>query len=111
MPRSVDAEAWGVQAEFTDAWGERRRAPESTVDAVLEAMGATPGGPPAAPTPTRKGPPPRCPLPSGRGWGWAAQLYAVRSTASWGIGDLMDLDRLASWGAEKGAAFVLINPL
>src|SRR5437867_7464326 len=37
--------------------------------------------------------PPRCHLPAslGRGrraWGWAVQLYALRSRASWGIGDL-----------------------
>ena len=32
--------------------------------------------------------PGRCPVPSRRGWGWAAQLYATRSSHSWGIGDL-----------------------
>ena len=34
--------------------------------------------------------PRRCPLPE-RAWGWAVQLYALRSAASWGIGDLVDL--------------------
>ena len=111
VPRPANAEAWGVQTEFVDAWGQRRRAPESTVDAVLEAMGATRERPPTALGAAREGSPPRCPLPSGRAWGWAAQLYATRSTASWGIGDLMDLERLAIWAAEKGAGFVLINPL
>src|SRR4051794_22516444 len=101
MPRPVDAEAWGVQTEYTDVWGERRRAPESTVQAVLEAMGATPDGPPPDPSSDTGGEPPRCPLPSGRAWGWAAQLYAARSTGSWGIGDLMDLDRLARWARSK----------
>src|SRR5439155_12034068 len=112
MARPVDAEAWGVQAEFVDAWGERRRAPETTIDAVLDAMGATPEGPPAPARAEEAGAAAaRCPLPSGRAWGWAAQIYAVRSGASWGIGDLMDLDRLARWAHEKGAGFVLINPL
>jgi 4-alpha-glucanotransferase len=111
MPRPVDAEAWGVQREYVDAWGARRRAPDSTVEAVLDAMGATPEGPPAPGRPVVDGPPPRCPLPPARTWGWAAQLYAARSAASWGIGDLMDLDRLARWAREKGAGFVLINPL
>lgn len=44
-------------------------------------------------------------------WGWAAQLYAVRSRASWGIGDLADLRRLAGWSVSLGARFLLINPL
>src|SRR5437016_4850695 len=57
--------------------------------------------------------PPACHLPEGlRTWGWAAQLYAVRSAESWGIGDLADLRRLARWSAtELGAGAVLINPL
>jgi 4-alpha-glucanotransferase len=54
-----------------------------------------------------------CHLPPGlRAWGWAVQLYAARSRASWGIGDLADLRRLAEWSArELGAGLVLVNPL
>jgi 4-alpha-glucanotransferase len=57
--------------------------------------------------------PRRCHLPKGmKIWGWAAQLYAARSTESWGIGDLADLRRLARWSAEAlGAGMLLINPL
>jgi 4-alpha-glucanotransferase len=56
--------------------------------------------------------PARCHLPTGmRAWGWAAQLYAVRSRRSWGIGDLGDLRRLADWSAGLGAAAILVNPL
>ena len=56
--------------------------------------------------------PGRCPLPPGlREWGWAAQLYATRSSESWGFGDLADLRRLAAWSARLGAGLVLINPL
>jgi len=56
--------------------------------------------------------PGRCPLPNGlRAWGWAAQLYAARSQASWGIGDLADLARLGRWSAGVGAELVLVNPL
>jgi len=57
--------------------------------------------------------PRRCHLPDGmKIWGWAAQLYAARSTESWGIGDLADLRRLARWSAETlGAGMLLINPL
>ncbi|CAN5490392.1 4-alpha-glucanotransferase [soil metagenome] len=47
-----------------------------------------------------------------RTWGMATQLYSVRSTRSWGVGDLTDLQDLAVWsGAEHGAGYVLVNPL
>ncbi|MGQ0678046.1 MAG: 4-alpha-glucanotransferase [Actinomycetota bacterium] len=53
-----------------------------------------------------------CHLPAGlRTWGWAAQLYSVRSEASWGVGDLNDLCDLGAWSSEKGAGMILINPL
>jgi len=48
----------------------------------------------------------------GRAWGWAVQLYSVRSAGSWGIGDYADLAELARWsGAEQGAGLLLSNPL
>ena len=46
-----------------------------------------------------------------RVWGWAAQLYAARSRASWGIGDLGDLARLARWSSSLGARVLVLNPL
>jgi 4-alpha-glucanotransferase len=55
--------------------------------------------------------PGRCPVPGRRAWGWAAQLYATRSSASWGIGDLADLARLGRWAAGLGASTILVNPL
>jgi 4-alpha-glucanotransferase len=45
------------------------------------------------------------------GWGWALQLYALRSKSSWGIGDMGDLRRFAKWAAGHDAGFCLINPL
>jgi 4-alpha-glucanotransferase len=46
------------------------------------------------------------------GWGWAVQLYAVRSQASWGLGDLADLRELARWScADLGASMLALNPL
>ncbi|MEN5073050.1 4-alpha-glucanotransferase [Isoptericola cucumis] len=51
-------------------------------------------------------------LDGGQWWGVAAQLYAVRSSASWGIGDLADLADLAWLTARRsGADFVAVNPL
>jgi 4-alpha-glucanotransferase len=69
----------------------------------------------------------------GRVWGWTLQLYAMRSRASWGIGDLRDLhellraEPLRAWATPPGADqaggsrgdpearhgpdFVLLNPL
>ncbi len=45
-------------------------------------------------------------------WGFMAQLYALRSGRSWGLGDLADLGDLAAWSAaEHQAEFVLVNPL
>ena len=52
------------------------------------------------------------PFPARRSWGFATQLYSVRSRASWGHGDLHDLSDLAVWsGRDLGADFVLVNPL
>lgn len=45
-------------------------------------------------------------------WGWAMQLYAVRSRSSWGIGDLGDLKDLVRWSdGTLGSGFTLLNPL
>ena len=49
--------------------------------------------------------------PTLRTWGWAVQLYALRSAQSWGHGDLADLRRLARWTAELGGGALLVNPL
>jgi 4-alpha-glucanotransferase len=46
-----------------------------------------------------------------RAWGWAIQLAATRSRASWGIGDLADLRELATWSAAAGAGFLAVGPL
>ena len=55
--------------------------------------------------------PAKCRLLEKRLWGFAAQLYAARSAASWGIGDFADLRRLSKWSAELGAGMLLVNPL
>ncbi|WP_432494108.1 4-alpha-glucanotransferase [Kineococcus gypseus] len=50
-------------------------------------------------------------LQRGRSWGYQVQLYSVRSSRSWGVGDLADLAEVASWAAGQGAGWVLVNPL
>ena len=56
--------------------------------------------------------PGRCFLPADlRLWGWAVQLYATRSRASWGIGDLADLARLGRWARPLGTGMLVVNPL
>ena len=88
--------------------GQHVEVPDETLAAVLAALGengAQPGrsGPVGAAV---------APFPARRGWGFAVQLYSVRSRASWGHGDLHDLADLAAWsGGDLGADFVLVNPL
>ena len=56
--------------------------------------------------------PGRCHVdPTLNAWGWAVQLYALRSTDSWGFGDFRDLRRLNEWSVAHGSSMVLINPL
>lgn len=46
-----------------------------------------------------------------RSWGVAAQLYSVRSSKSWGIGDFSDLADLTAVFGLEGADFFQINPV
>ena len=89
--------------------GQPLPAVEGAVELALEDGDAPPGGPgpagricPSATTSCGRSDgrpavrlivaPARCHLPEGlRAWGWAIQLYALRSRESWGIGDLADL--------------------
>jgi 4-alpha-glucanotransferase len=50
-------------------------------------------------------------LADGRAWGITCQLYGLKSTRNWGIGDFADLARLAELAAASGADFVGMNPL
>jgi len=94
-------------------WNWRGRLVEvsdETLAAVLNSLGGT--TPPEPPAHGGAARPPVAPWPRNRSWGFAVQLYSVRSRGSWGHGDLRDLADLAAWsGRELGADFVLVNPL
>ncbi len=47
---------------------------------------------------------------SGR-WGFAVQLYSLRSEHNWGIGDFTDLAEFAGLAASAGADTIALNPL
>ncbi|MGQ9621666.1 MAG: 4-alpha-glucanotransferase, partial [Bacteroidales bacterium] len=44
-------------------------------------------------------------------WGLSINLYSVRSSRNWGIGDFTDLKEIVRWTADLKGGFVGINPL
>ncbi len=50
-------------------------------------------------------------LQTGKTWGVAVNLYALRSERNWGVGDLGDLRTLVTWLSGLNAGLVGINPL
>jgi 4-alpha-glucanotransferase len=102
----------GVSVSYWDWQGREVIVPDETLAAIV----ATLEDAPAADTPTAGGSPAApdavAPTPAERSWGFAVQLYSLRSRNSWGFGDLRDLADLAARSArDLGAGFVLINPL
>jgi len=100
---------WGVLPRYFGYRGDVVETQPETEDAILAAMGAVRDQPPRVrrlAIPAEK-----CEPPPSRAWGWAAQIYAVRSRDSWGIGDLADLRNLGRMARSQGASMLLINPL
>jgi 4-alpha-glucanotransferase len=103
-PRSVDGRLVGratftIPADLPLGWHEMRAdGPSASARSVVVVT------PPALELPEQ--------LREGRAWGFMAQLYSVRSHASWGVGDFADLAELGWLSARTcGADFLLINPL
>jgi 4-alpha-glucanotransferase len=114
------AEAAGIAPWYRNSRGDRVEVSEETLLAILKALDEVPGEPAGRPGRARsQRPGPSAPAVTsrlrqleGQSWGFAVQLYSLRSAASWGHGDLRDLADLAAWSArDLGAGFVLINPL
>ena len=103
------AQRWGVVPEYFSYRGERVVASPEAVEAVLTALGAKTESPPRKPR--RQLPEGTCAPAPERVWGWAIQLYALRSKNSWGVGDFADLRHFARWARRKGASVTLLNPL
>ena len=102
------AAAYGIDVAYWDWQGRETTVSDETLAAILAALGdaPVPGG---SPYQARHA---VAPVPQQRSWGFAVQLYSLRSRNSWGHGDLRDLADLARWSArDLGADFVLINPL
>jgi 4-alpha-glucanotransferase len=97
----------GVSVSYWDWQGREVTVSDETLAAIVAALEEAPqadGSFSAADT--------VAPVPAERSWGFAVQLYSLRSRGSWGHGDLRDLAELATWSArDLGAGFVLINPL
>jgi 4-alpha-glucanotransferase len=102
------AEAHGVAVSYHNWRGRLVEVSDGTLAAVLDALEDERCPAPAkAPVAGMV-----APFPRHRSWGFAVQLYSVRSRGSWGHGDLRDLADLAAWsGRALGADFVLVNPL
>jgi (1->4)-alpha-D-glucan 1-alpha-D-glucosylmutase len=97
---------------YEDAWGHPRDVPDSTIQRLEEALRRT-ATEPGHKTSTEAY---RCFEPEWmaqhqRRWGIAVQLYGLRSSRNWGIGDFSDLKQLIRLAAQRGADFVGVNPL
>src|SRR5438876_587371 len=103
------AKRWGVLPSYWSYQGQLVETSTDTEAAILQAMGASGERPPAVRRHSM--PPGPCSAAPNRAWGWAVQLYAVRSKDSWGIGDMGDLRRFARWSRSQGASALLLNPL
>jgi 4-alpha-glucanotransferase len=98
-----------IERDYYDALGRHHRMPDELATRLTAALERSRDGlHPTMATPQSA----RCYVPTwDRAWGIAAQLYGLRSTRNWGIGDFTDLKRLIELAGAAGADFVGVNPL
>ena len=106
----------GIPATYEDLQGEVREVPVSTRRHILKALGAgdlQPAG--LSPPQMDIDGSTRCYLPpfleADRPWGISLQLYELRSSRNWGIGDFADLKVVCGVAGAAGADFVGLSPL
>ncbi|WP_181408084.1 4-alpha-glucanotransferase [Pararhizobium mangrovi] len=120
------AERYHIALGYHELDGSYRTVSEATKIALLEAFGVTADTQEAQSLSLERAPPAeelelRAPsglscyepaiLKSRSVWGVALQVYQLRSTRNWGIGDFADLRVAVQLSAAAGAAFVGTNPL
>ncbi len=109
------AASHGVEATWTDVWGEAHEVSDDSLRAVLEAMGVdVDAAPPDLPTPTAapdSSPPARRPLPEPT-WGLFAPLVPLwRRRGDRVAGGLRELEELGVLVADHGGGVVATLPL
>lgn len=104
----------GIADGFRDAFGNWRETPETTRAAIYRALDhrktAKAGRRPETPRAQPAYLPPEIEA-GGRIWGFAIQLYGLRSARNWGMGDFTDLANFARRAADLGAQVIALNPL
>jgi (1->4)-alpha-D-glucan 1-alpha-D-glucosylmutase len=105
----MDRELVEVAPSYIDVWGRTKEVDPETRAALVRALG------PRASVEKFSFSPGKCYQPEflgrGRAWGFALQLYGLRSARNWGIGDFGDLRRVVEIAAKLGAGVVGVNPL
>ncbi len=103
------AQRLGVLPSYIGYRGDVVQPPASSIEAIVDAMSGD--RPRRITSPRSQDRPMVCAPAPAHAWGWAVQIYAVRSRESWGIGDFADLRNLGRWAATQGASVMLISPL
>ena len=118
------AHAHGIGDTYTNWCGEQQSLTDSALQGLLAALGVEVGtaqppvNAPAIPghiaLPAANAL--RCHVPAelvagAKWWGVTAQLYSLRSSGDWGLGDFGTLRELVRHAAGAGAAFIGLNPL
>jgi 4-alpha-glucanotransferase len=112
MTLRAEAARLGVQGEYIDALGRRRKVSRRAIESIVQALRAG-SATPEVPGPHPIGKPAHQAFqgPPGRWWLLAVQLYGIRSRGNWGHGDFSDLLALIELAAEVGAGGIGLNPL